>query len=122
MSGREKEVEERISKERDDAATSTVARHPLSRETSRQANTRADHPLSRETSRQSTTRGPPPRKSSSPPASATVRPAFSFANAAKKAAEPKEGKEGQPQSPKEDNAKNSSAPEQVTEKAARTAV
>ncbi|KAF8510948.1 hypothetical protein BU17DRAFT_54978 [Hysterangium stoloniferum] len=89
VSAREKEVEERLAKEREETAAA-APRHTMSRETSRQATARGDHPphpLSRDSSRQASHRGPPAaRKSSTPPASATVRPAFSFANAAKKAA------------------------------------
>lgn len=130
MSGREREVEERLAKEREETI-STLTRTPLSRETSRQPTARGgeqSHPLSRETSRQASTRGPPvARKSSSPPASATVRPAFSFANAAKKATEAADSLPVQnakeESSSKEEGGKNSdSTLEQVTEKVAQIAV
>ncbi|KAF8581062.1 RNA-binding domain-containing protein [Ramaria rubella] len=123
VSAREKEVEERISKERDENST-TLARHGMSRETSRQATTRGEHPhpLSRETSRQGSTRGPLPRKSSSPPATATVRPTFSFANAAKKATEGAEAKGDLPPSSKEHTKDSSDSIQQLTEKIAEITV
>jgi translation initiation factor 4B len=132
VSAREREVEERISKERDETSA-TVTRHPVSRETSRQPTARGGdhpHPLSRETSLQASTRTPQaPRKSSSPPASATVRPAFSFANAAKKAAEAADApatqspKEAQSQNSTEEGGKDSgSTLEQTTEKVAQLVV
>lgn len=129
MSGREREVEERLAKEREETI-STLTRTPLSRETSRQPTARGEqsHPLSRETSRQASTRGPPvARKSSSPPASATVRPAFSFANAAKKATEaadslPVQNAKEESSSKEEDGKNSDSTLEQVTEKVAQIAV
>lgn len=104
VSGREKEVEERLAKEREEV----VSRHPISRENSRQAREREPHPLSRETSHQATSRGEhprplsretsrqgstrPQRTASSPVVTSVVRPAFSFANAAKGAATSKDEK------------------------------
>ncbi|KAF8518479.1 hypothetical protein JB92DRAFT_2828750 [Gautieria morchelliformis] len=131
VSAREREVEERISKEREEVS-STLTRHPLSRETSRQPTARGGdhpHPLSRETSRQASTRSAhAPRKSSSPPASATVRPAFSFANAAKKAAEAADApatqnpKDAQSNSKEEGGKDSGSSLEQTTEKVAQIVV
>jgi len=105
VSGREKEVEERLAKEREEVVSghplsrenSRQARerepHPLSRETSHQATSRGEHsrPLSRETSRQGSTRGPQ-RTASSPVVSSVVRPTFSFAHAAKGATTSKDEK------------------------------
>ncbi|GJJ08663.1 hypothetical protein Clacol_002882 [Clathrus columnatus] len=100
VSAREKEVEERLTREREEvsATTSTsFGRHPMSRESSRQASAREAHPLSRETSRQATTRGPQTQTiqgrkatpstntSSLVNTNPTVRPAFSFASAARRA-------------------------------------
>lgn len=97
VSAREKEVEDRLARERDEATT--MGRHPMSRESSRQASARDAHPLSRETSRQATTRGSQTqsnqgRKGSSPSnvsstvnTAPNVRPAFSFASAAKRGAD-----------------------------------
>ena len=127
---REKEVEERLAKERDEAS-STLARHSLSRETSRQPIARGGdhpHPLSRETSRQASTRtAPAPVARTSPPASATVRPAFSFANAAKKATDtqptPQSPKDAPSESSKDDGGKDLvSTLEQTTDKVAQIAV
>lgn len=97
VSVREKEVEERLTREREE--TAAFGRHPMSRETSRQASVREPHPLSRETSRQATARGAQSQSGQSRKVSSssigssptsttpTVRPAFSFASAAKRAAE-----------------------------------
>ncbi|KIJ23453.1 hypothetical protein M422DRAFT_39603, partial [Sphaerobolus stellatus SS14] len=89
VTAREKEVEERLAKEREE-----LARQPLSRETSRQATSRENpHALSRETSRQGSTRANPPmsretsRQAAPRPAPSSVRPTFSFASVAKGRAE-----------------------------------
>ncbi|EIW84187.1 hypothetical protein CONPUDRAFT_163376 [Coniophora puteana RWD-64-598 SS2] len=98
VSGKEKEVAERIEKER--------APHAMSRTDSRQGTDRPPHSMSRTGSRQASDRPPASTTpATAPPASgsgnkaqaatATIRPSFSFANAAaaKRAAEESAAKE-----------------------------